>query len=332
MIPSSRVRDLLLACLAASLALFLCACQTVDPPPADEVLWLKLNDSLSRYDRVKVQILDSQSIAVKTLWDAKLSAPGSDLPAYTLGALSHRPFTIKVSGYKALQLAVETLIAYDGKGHKTVLHTALPPLRPTNGLLSLIPSSGQLSPSFLRDTLNYRISLPSGVKSVSFTMQPENPSAQISFEGESVLAGASTQAVIVGDSPETVQILVTDMSTGVASTRIYTLVILPTLPPGLYLGSLKPSAGTLAPDFTPEAQVYALYLTEDVDTVSFVLTAADPGTMTLFIDHKAIFSGSRSKVFTVDSTDVSVPIEVHRGSQLSFYNVTITHDKPPPSH
>lgn len=329
---ATRFRTFLFACLWASLALFLSACQTVDPPPADEVLWLKLNDTLSLYDRVHVQILDSQSIAVKTLWDAKLSAPGADLPAYTLGALSHHRFTIKVSAYKALQLALETLIDYDGKGHKAVSHTALPPLRPVNGLLSLVPSSGKISPTFLRDTLNYQISLPAGVKTVSFTLQPENPNAQISLEGESVPAGSPTKPLDIGESPETVQILVTDMSTGVASTRIYTLVILPTLPPGLYLSGLQPSAGTLAPDFTPESQVYTLYLSETVDTVSFVLTASDAQTMTMLIDRKAIFSGGRSSVFKVDSTDVSVPIEVHRGTQLSYYNVTITHDKPRPSH
>jgi Cadherin-like beta sandwich domain len=329
---STRFRNILLACLGAS-ALWLSACETVDPPPADEVLWLKLNDSLSLYDRVQVQILDSQATAVSTLWNAKLSDPGSNLPGYTLGALAHRPFTIKVSGYRAFgQLALETLINYDGKGKKTVQHTDLPPLRPINGLLSLVPSSGKMSPSFSRDTLNYQVSLPSGVKSISFAMQPENPNASISFDGESVAAGASTQPVNIGDSPDTVQILVTDMSTGVASTRVYSLVLFPTLPPGLYLASLQPSFGTLSPDFTPESQVYTLHLPVDVDTVSFVLTPADAQTMTLFIDHQAIFSGSKSKLFTLDSTDISVPIEVHRGTQLSYYQVTLTHEEPPPSH
>ncbi|MEO7424112.1 MAG: cadherin-like beta sandwich domain-containing protein [Fibrobacteria bacterium] len=330
---ATRFPYFLIACLGASLGLFLSGCQTVDPLPADEVLWLKLNDSLSRYDRVHVQIFDSLSAPVYKLWNAKLPSPGTDLPPYTLGPLSHHRFTIKVSGFKAQeQLALETLIAYDGKGKKTVQHTELPPLRPVNGLLSLIPSSGKLSPNFLRDTLNYKVSLPAGVKSVSFTMQPENPDAMISFEGESVLTGSPTKPVNIGDTPETVQILVTDMSTGVASTRIYSLELFPTLPAGLYLASLQPSAGTLAPDFIPESQVYTLYLPEAIDTVSFVLTPSDLQTMTLLIDHKAIFSGARSKTFTVDSTDVPVPIEVHRGAQLSYYLVTLTHDKPPPSH
>ena len=39
----------LIACLGAALALWLGSCQTTDPPPANTILWLTLNDTLGSW-------------------------------------------------------------------------------------------------------------------------------------------------------------------------------------------------------------------------------------------------------------------------------------------
>ncbi|HKP96827.1 MAG TPA: cadherin-like beta sandwich domain-containing protein [Fibrobacteria bacterium] len=319
---------LFFASMAAALSLFLGGCQTTDPPPAETVLWLKLNDSLSRYDLVVVQILNRQTQEVMgMLWNKPLPNPAKDIPGYPLKSLANQPFIVKVTGYKAMgQLALETLIYYES-GKKSVLHTDLPPLRPVNGLVKLVPSTGTMSPAFNRDSLEYKVTLPSGADSVSFALQAENPAAVISFGGATVASGASAPKRAVGTSPDTVKVMVTDLSTGTAATRTYTLVLFPTPPPGLYLSGIKPTFGSLFPDFTPESQIYTLHLPSNVDTVAFFLTPADASTMTMTINQKAIFPGAKSEVFKIEK-NLAYPIQifVFRGSEMSFYQVTITRD------
>src|SRR4051812_8481647 len=95
-----RLCGLLWACLALPLPIFLGSCQTTDPPPAETVLWLKLNDSLSRYERVLVEILNRQTTEViGTLWDNPLPNPGKDIPGYRLKSLANKPFIVKVTGF-----------------------------------------------------------------------------------------------------------------------------------------------------------------------------------------------------------------------------------------
>ncbi|MDB5047501.1 MAG: hypothetical protein JWO30_572 [Fibrobacteres bacterium] len=324
---STRIPKILFAAAGLAFSLFLGSCQTTDPPPAETVLWVKLNDSLSRYDLVVVQILDRQTKeVVATLWNARLPAPNKDIPGYSLRSLASQPFIVKVSGYLGRQLALETVITYEGGGIKHVLHTDLPPVQPVNGLLKMTPSIGSMSPLFVKDTLNYKVTVPAGITALSFNVVAENPAAAISFDGKPVASGASSQPIAIGNTPDTIEVKVTDMSTGTAATRTYTLVLFPTLPPGLNLTSIRPSAGTLFPEFTPQAQVYTLTLPPGVDTVSFFLTPSDPQTMTMKIKDIAIFTGAKSTVYKIDaSSTLAIPIEVFRGDEASFYQVTITH-------
>jgi hypothetical protein len=324
----ARTFRILFASLAAAMAAFLSGCETTDPPPAETVLWVKLNDSLSRYDLVIVQVLDYQSNElVKTLWNGPLRNPSKDIPGYPLKSLAQKDFVVKVTGYKAMgQLALETLINYVG-GTKAVLHTELQPLKPVNGLVMLTPSSGTLGPAFNKDSLNYKLTLPSGVNSVTFVPQAESPSASITLDSQTLASGASSKPITVGTKPDTVDISVTDASTGVSATRNYTVVVFPTLPPGLNLASLKPTAGTLSPPFTPENQIYQLQLPADIDTVAFFLSPSDTKNTTMTIKDKAIFPGAKSQVYHIDpGTPFPVPITVTRGDEMSFYQVTVVRD------
>ena len=327
---STRTLRLLFASLAMALALFAAGCQTTDSPPAETVLWLKLNDSLSQYDLVLVELLDRQSDSVlHVLWDKALPSPAKDIPGYPLKSLAGKPFIIKVTGYKAAgQLALETFIYYEG-GKKSVLHTVLAPLKPVNGLVKLTPSAGTLSPAFNKDSLNYKVTLPTGTTSVTFTLQTENPAATTVFAGDSLASGAVSKPRAIGTSPDTVKVSITDKSTGTAITRDYFIILLPTMPPGLFLASLRPTYGTLFPDFTPDNQIYQLQLPNKIDTVAFYATPADAKTMSVTINNKVIFTGAKSEVFHLDP-GMALPLQifVHRGEETSFYQVTISRDPP----
>ena len=326
----ARTFRLICASLAAALAFLLAGCQTTDPPPAETVLWLKLNDSLSQYDLVKVELKDRQTDSVlRVLWNGPLRSPGKDIPGYPLKSLAGKPFIVRVTGYKAAgQLALETLIYYDG-GKKSVLHSPVGPLKPVNGLLKLTPSTGTLSPAFNKDSLNYKVTLPAGVSTVTFTMVPENSAATLSFAGDPLAAGATSKAQSVGNTPDTVKVQVTDNSTGAPAMREYTVIIYPTLPPGLYLASIRPTYGSLFPAFTPADQIYTLNLPNSIDTVAFYITPADTKTMTVTINNKALFPGAKSEVFHVDA-GMAMPLQifVHRGEESSFYQVTVSRAPP----
>ncbi|MDB5105473.1 MAG: hypothetical protein JWP91_3162 [Fibrobacteres bacterium] len=323
-------RPAFLACLAIpalALGLMMAGCQTAEVPEAETVLDVKLNDSLSRYDRVVVQIVDRADTnkVLATLFDGQLRLPGKGIDPYPLGSLAKQSFIVKVTAYKALgQLALNTLIFYEGGTAKpSVLHKEVPPLIPHDWLTKITPSQGALSPAFDKDSLNYTINVASGA-ALTFSMTPFYNGASIAFDGQSLAAGTASKAITVETEPDTVSVLVTDLSTGVASTRTYSIIVKPIEAPGIYLGSLVPSAGTLNPPFKAITQIYSLKLPPGVDTVAFVITPADARTMTMTVNDKAVLPGQRSQTFKIlPGISFPIPIQVYRDGNSRFYQVTV---------
>ena len=113
--PGSAPSGLYRACsillmLAISLVLspVLSGCQT-ESPEAETVLWLKLNDSLSRYESVLVQIVDRNDTdkVLATLWNKPLPAPRTDIQPFRLKTLADEDFIVEIMGYQAQQLALQ---------------------------------------------------------------------------------------------------------------------------------------------------------------------------------------------------------------------------------
>jgi hypothetical protein len=308
-----------------AVALGLSGCQTAATPEAETVLWLKLNDSLSRYESVLVQIVDRNDTnnVLATLWNKPLPAPSTDIQPFRLKTLADDDFIVRIMGYLAQgQLALHTQITYDG-GKKSVLHKEVPPLIARDKLIKLTPSAGALSPAFNKDTATYTLNIDKD-EVVTFSLAAENASATIAFQGETVASGSPTKAIHVTENTDTLTITVTDPSTSPPSRRTYTITVVPKPPPGLYLGSLVPSAGALRPPFSPETQIYSLLLPAGVDTIAFVVSPADPRTMTMTVAGKAVLPGQRSQTFKIEpNSSKPVPFEVFRGSESSFYQVTV---------
>jgi hypothetical protein len=320
----TRIRMPSLLSLAAASLLLFAGCQTEEPPEAETVLWVRLNDSLSRYERVLVQIVDrnDQATVLGTLWNAVLPAPGSNIPGFPLKNLATQDFIVIVTAYKAGdQLALSTQITYEG-GKKSVLHKEVPPLVPLDWLTKFTTSVGALSPAFDKDSLNYVLSADLGTL-VTFTLTPMSASAKLAYDSGSITAGLATKPIQVQSNPDTLSFTVTDSSTGTPSKRTYTVVLRPTLPPGPRLGSIVPTAGALKPDFKPTTTVYSLVLPPGVDSVAFVVTTQD-NRMTMTVSGKALFSGKQSQFFHVEPTSsLTVPIEVWLGTVSGYYQVTV---------
>jgi cadherin-like protein len=316
-----------LACslaLILSFSLALSGCQT-ETPEAETVLWLQLNDSLSRYESILVQIVDRNDTdkVLATLWNKPLPAPRTDIQPFRLKTLPDNDFIVQILGYQAQQLTLHTQITYSG-GKKTVLHKAVPILFAMDRLTKLTPSAGALSPAFDKDTHAYTLSIDQN-ELLSFSLMADNASAVVAFEGETVESGTRTKAVPVTEKTDTLTITVTDPASSPPSTRTYTIIVAPKPIAGLYLGSLAPSAGALSPEFNPTNSIYDLMLPAGVDTVAFTVSPADPRTMTMTVAGKALLPGERSETFKIEpSNSRRILFGVFRGSESNFYQVWVS--------
>ncbi|MDQ3000302.1 MAG: cadherin-like beta sandwich domain-containing protein [Fibrobacterota bacterium] len=316
----------LFAFLVAAMAVLFSGCQTVDPPPAETILRLHLNDSLSRYEKVRVQLLDRNDTnkVIAVLHDGVLKNPANEITGYALGILAGKSFIVKVTAFLAQdRLALQTHIFYDA-GKKTVRHDGVPPLQSLNWLVKLTPSVGVMSPVFHQDSLGYKVTIPAGIAAIALAPQAYFNGAVVSIDGATIPFGASSQPIQIGATSDTVTVLVSDATTGKVSTRTYTLILIPTPPAGLNLATLVPTAGNISPAFEPTTLAYTVSLPVGIDTVAFFVTPVDPKTMTLTISGLAYFSGKKSQVFTLYSNrSLVIPIEVKRGSELVYYQIMI---------
>ncbi|MEO6097801.1 MAG: cadherin-like beta sandwich domain-containing protein [Fibrobacteria bacterium] len=313
----------LLTGLGLALILGLSGCQTEDPPEAETVLWVRLNDSLSKFSSVVVQIVDrnDSNTIIHTMWNGKLPSPGVDIQGYPLRSLAKKSFVVKVKAYLSDgQLALYTQINYED-GKKTVYHKDVPPQIARDWLTKLIPSLGRLMPPFHKDSLNYILDIGNG-SVVTFSMVAASANAITNVDGVMVPPGGQSPPDTVHER-DTIPILVTDLSTGTATTRRYNVIIVPTAPPTLTLSTLIPSDGSLVPPFSPADKVYSLMLPKGVDTVAFTVTPSDPRTMTMRVAEKEVLPGQRSQTFKVPSSSYPISIEVFQGGNSAYYQVTM---------
>ena len=207
------------------------SCQSAEPLPQETVLRLQLNDTLSRYDSVVITLVDHLDMThvLEKVWAGPISTP-SQIEGHTLTVAQGKDFIVRIAGYASHnQLRLETLIYYEGE-KKTVVHRVPPPYQPLNQLTSLIPSVGKLTPAFKSDMLLYRDTLPLGTKTVKLQLAPLFSKAQVTVKGIPVAAGAASQDITVGNTVDTVVVLVTDATQGIAYTKQYQILLIPTLP------------------------------------------------------------------------------------------------------
>ncbi len=304
-------------------ALLFVGCQLVNPLPPENILRLSLNDSLKQYENVIIKIVDinDTSKVLETVWSAPISDP-TKFPDYTLTKANGKDFIVRVDGYKdGDQLFLETLIFYQG-GKKTVVHNVVPPYKPRNQLISLLPSKGTLSPTFNREALLYTLSTAAGISSVTLTPTPIFRGARTAiFLFPDTVTDYSLQPIPVGLTKDTILLRVTDSSQSVAYTLTYRIALNPTLPPSAKLKSLVCSSGILKPSFSPDIDFYTLELPTNVPSVSFILNSQDPSIMIMKFKGQPLFEGVLSSPTFVDaglSTDAFFEVSLPGGTVKNY--------------
>jgi hypothetical protein len=178
-----------LAAAAAALCLF-AQCRLSPEPegPAESYVTVRLNDSLSRFDSVVVQILDGGDTAaiVGTMWSRRLDAPGA-IPSYRLEPGGAQEVTVRVRAWDAEGRLVldERIAKSDGK--QTVISIPLP--KPSPRLASLAVSQGTLAPAFASGTHAYSLSVPASQTGLQVKASPEYAASRIFVGAAQTAAG-----------------------------------------------------------------------------------------------------------------------------------------------
>lgn len=185
----------------------------------------------------------------------------------------------------------------------------LPPPSTDARLLSLVPETGQLTPAFHPEVLEYRLSVPFEVTSMTFSAQPAE-GASCRVNRESLGAGGSDtlfRIIVTAEDGET--------------QRVYQVTVHrqekeeePELSQDTRLLSLLPETGQLVPDFEPEILEYSLTVPYEVTAMTFSAQPAEGASCR--VNRKNLGAGGSATLFLLTVT-------AEDGESKRVYQVTV---------
>ena len=163
-------------------------------------------------------------------------------------------------------------------------------------LLSLTPETGNLSPSFTPEQLEYTMSVPYEVTSLTFTAE--------AAEGATFWVNRKN----LGSGGETVEFRITVTAEDEKTKQIYTVLVYreekeesqPEEGSDARLLSLTPETGNLSPAFTPEQLEYTMSVPYEVTSLTFTAEAAEGATF--WVNRKNLGSGGETVEFRITVT------------------------------
>lgn len=185
----------------------------------------------------------------------------------------------------------------------------LPPPSTDARLLSLVPETGQLTPAFHPEVLEYRLSVPFEVTSMTFAAQPAE-GASCRVNRESLGAGGS-------DTLFRITVTAEDGETQ----RVYQVTVHrqekeeePELSQDTRLLSLLPETGELVPEFEPGILEYSLTVPYEVTAMTFSAQPAEGAFCR--VNRKNLGAGGSATLFLLTVT-------AEDGESKRVYQVTV---------
>lgn len=185
----------------------------------------------------------------------------------------------------------------------------LPPPSTDARLLSLVPETGQLTPAFHPEVLEYRLSVPFEVTSMTFAAQPAT-GASCRVNRESLGAGGS-------DTLFRITVTAEDRETQ----RVYQVTVHrqekeeePELSQDTRLLSLLPETGQLVPEFEPGILEYSLTVPYEVTAMTFSAQPAEGASCR--VNRKNLGAGGSATLFLLTVT-------AEDGESKRVYQVTV---------
>lgn len=185
----------------------------------------------------------------------------------------------------------------------------LPPPSTDARLLSLVPETGQLTPAFHPEVLEYRLSVPFEVTSMTFAAQPAT-GASCRVNRESLGAGGSDTLFRITVTAEDGE-----------SQRVYQVTVHrqekeeePELSQDTRLLSLLPETGQLVPEFEPGILEYSLTVPYEVTAMTFSAQPAEGASCR--VNRKNLGAGGSATLFLLTVT-------AEDGESKRVYQVTV---------
>ena len=185
-------------------------------------------------------------------------------------------------------------------------------------LLSLVPASGTLTPAFDPDQLEYTLTVPFEITTMTFSAEP--------VEGAAYRVNRKNLGAGGSDTVFKITVTAADGETK----RVYEVTVHrnekeeeeePALSDDSRLLSLVPASGTLTPAFDPDRLEYTLTVPFEVTTMTFTAKAAEGATYR--VNRKNLGAGGSDTVFeiTVTAADGETKrvyeVTVHRSEKVS---------------
>lgn len=185
----------------------------------------------------------------------------------------------------------------------------LPPPSTDARLLSLVPETGQLTPAFHPEVLEYRLSVPFEVTSMTFAAQPAT-GASCRVNRESLGAGGSDtlfRITVTAEDGETQQVYQVTVHRQEKEEE-------PELSQDTRLLSLLPEAGELVPEFEPGILEYSLTVPYEVTAMTFSAQPAEGASCR--VNRKNLGAGGSATLFLLTVT-------AEDGESKRVYQVTV---------
>lgn len=164
-------------------------------------------------------------------------------------------------------------------------------------LQSLVPSTGNLSPTFASGTFNYTMTVPTTQSTIAFTPTSVDNASTIKVNGVAVGSGSKSQNIKLDEGDNEVKIVLTTTD---GDTNTYTVDVTRT---ALYRSSqltgLTLTSGTLSPTFNKGIYEYSASVSNNVTSIG-VTPKAEDSNATIKINGTTVPSGATSPYISLD--------------------------------
>lgn len=216
--------------------------------------------------------------------------------------ISGTPTVVGVYGYTI------TINGINGGNNKTASGIITVTSKSNDATLSnLSISYGTLSPSFNTDSLNYKVTVPNSVSSITITAIKNHNSARVE--------GSGYKTLNLGNNPFSIIVTAED-----GTQRIYVVSITresATLSNDTTLSSLIVSEGSITPKFNPSTKAYSVNVSYNVDSITINATSSHTN---------ATINGNGRKKINVGSNIFNITVTAENGVSTGTYKITAMRD------
>lgn len=184
-------------------------------------------------------------------------------------------------------------------------------------LRSLVPSTGELSPEFARTSHEYLLRVPNrtGELTLAATASDENVrSLELTQDDEPPITlknGEASLPLAIPQEGASSRIAITVTAEDATTTARYEIELVQTAPVegDATLSSLTSSAGSLRPEFSPDAHQYELGIPHGTETFALTAITSDPAA-TILLDGEPWNSGAPSEPLAVPDEESEVEVVI----------------------